>query len=746
MTEVDVIVISDFRLPGGTNKSTAQELAVHRALGLRTALLQSNSRLVAKPVAWSDQILSQLEPGVVEPIHLGKATRARLAIMRHPITLESLPSTTQSLSVERAIVVANQTAIQPNGKILYNADRINQHIIHSLGVAPLWAPIGPVVRESLERWAGTIDVLDHDWTNIFNQSTTPTPRTEFNALRPTIGRHSRPQTAKWPTSKSELEAAYPTSGNYRVKILGGAKPAKDVLGSLPRAWEVAPFGSMDPATFLADVDFWVYFHHPQWREAYGRAIMEALWSGAVAILPDYLKTTYGAAAVYAEPHQVQDVIASFQNGHRDFIAQSIRGQSFAASHMPQIHIDRLQRFLGGDQNAMDPILAETSKDVEILEPPRVELTTALSPLLDLNTAKKKPRALVLTSNGAGMGHLTRMLGLSRWLDDTFTPVFFSMSQGLAVVEAAGFAAEYVPFSSALQTKSPDWHAYFQDRLSLAIWKYRAEALIFDGTWPYRGLLETMRRQELFNVWVRRGMWKPKISAEQLAVGSAFDLIIEPGDYAAEYDTGATSKVYDAHSVAPMALLSPPEILSRQQALVELGLDPDRDDRYALVTLGAGNINDVQHVQSQFVRAIQAQQGWRAVVTQVPIASSSSTAGALQIRAYPVSRFLNAFDYAVSAAGYNSFTEWMSGSLPAIWVPNLETETDDQDARARWAAHRGLGLRVASSNPIDIWGAVGTMTDVEYRLDIRKRLEGLPPADGASQAAQAIKDAWGLDHR
>ncbi len=53
--------------------------------------------------------------------------------------------------------------------------------------------------------------------------------------------------------------------------------------------------------------------------------------------------------------------------------------------------------------------------------------------------------------------------------------------------------------------------------------------------------------------------------------------------------------------------------------------------------------------------------------------------------YPLSRYLRAFDAAVVAAGYNSYHEMVMAGVPAAYVPNLATTTDDQLARAEHAA-------------------------------------------------------------
>lgn len=743
MLDLDVLVISDFRLLGGTNRSTAQELEVHRSAGIRTGLLQSNSRLIGRALPWSPAILEQLDGAQIVPVLPGQQVRAKVALLRHPITLEAMRDVSATVQVERALIVANHAAVQPDGRMEYDAAAIDMMVTERLGVRPTWAPIGPVVRDSLRRFGDSIIVEPQNWTNIFASSDPPEERRSFNIDRPRIGRHSRPQAAKWPTSAKDVRRAYPTTEDFDVRILGGAKPAAQLLGGTPGRWTVYPFGSVPAMEFLREVDFWVYFHDPAMREAYGRAIMEALWSGAVVILPEYLRETYGEAALYGEPEHVRPIIREFQSGARDFVQQSRLGQQFAQQHSPQLHIDRVHQLLQA-ATLTDPRSQQQGDEPprsQALQPPPITLSVSPSRRLSRLEADERPRALFITSNGAGMGHLTRMLGIARAASHAVEPIFFSMSQGVGVVAAAGFAYEYVPFTTALKTKATLWHRYFEDRLLAAIDQYDAQVVLFDGTWPYHGLLSAFAKRDVLKVWVRRGMWKPNISPEQLTKAARFDLVIEPGEYAAAYDTGATSRVRNAEAVPPISVLSTHELLPREAALRELGLNADDGTRYALVTLGAGNINDVSSTQATVLDAIAEQPGWEAVLTKAPIAAATARTAARTLSVFPLARYTRAFDFAVSAAGYNSFSEWMAGGLPAIWVPNLQTMTDDQDARTRWADDMGMGLRVATDDPDEVRAAVAKMCDHEWRTGVVERLHRLSDENGARAAAELIARAW-----
>ena len=53
------------------------------------------------------------------------------------------------------------------------------------------------------------------------------------------------------------------------------------------------------------------------------------------------------------------------------------------------------------------------------------------------------RILFTTSNGTGLGHLTRSMAIARRLPDGVEPLFLTLSAAAPVVEEMGFPVEYV---------------------------------------------------------------------------------------------------------------------------------------------------------------------------------------------------------------------------------------------------------------------------------------------------------------
>ena len=200
------------------------------------------------------------------------------------------------------------------------------------------------------------------------------------------------------------------------------------------------------------------------------------------------------------------------------------------------------------------------------------------------------RVLFVTSNGTGLGHLTRGMAIARRFGAGLEPVFLTLSAAAPVVDRMGFHVEYFPSHSAAAAESPRrWDRRLRGRLELLIGELEPSALVFDGAHPYDALIATLRAHRgtrMRTIWCRRPMWRQGFGAEAIYWSGEFDQVLEPGELAESEDRGLTvERRAEAERVGPIVFLDPPELLPRAEACAELGLDPDRP--HALVALGQG---------------------------------------------------------------------------------------------------------------------------------------------------------------
>jgi hypothetical protein len=155
----------------------------------------------------------------------------------------------------------------------------------------------------------------------------------------------------------------------------------------------------------------------------------------------------------------------------------------------------------------------------------------------------------------------------------------------------------------------------------------------------------------------------------LKVSHLFDFMIEPGEYAADDDRGATVTDRDrTHVIAPIRLVQSMDLIDRGEARRDLGLDPDR--LAVLVQLGRGVIGDFDAFAAMVASALPSD----AQIVLAARQSSIHVPEAISVDTYPLAASFSAFDCAISASGYNTFHESLSLGLPSLFVPNTQTRT------------------------------------------------------------------------
>lgn len=347
------------------------------------------------------------------------------------------------------------------------------------------------------------------------------------------------------------------------------------------------------------------------------------------------------------------------------------------------------------------------------------------------------RVLFLTSNGTGLGHLTRAMAIARRLRGGYDPVFATLSAAAPVVEQVGFHVEYLPSHSAAGAGSPrSWDRRLRRRLDLLLDELRPELLVFDGAHPYDALIAILRARRgraPLSVWCRRAMWRPGYGGAAVHWSREFDAVLEPGELAAAADRGLTvAREEEAERVAPIVFCDEAELLSREEACRQLGLDPAGPN--ALIALGQGPELDA---------AVERCLGLLARAPDLRVAAlESSLSPSLRVPdevvhlrgTYPMSRFYRAFDLAVAAAGYNALHELCAHGVPSLFVP-MPRQTDDQAARAGWAQAEGAGRGILAPDDPALEPRLSELLDPSARAEVRARLDQLPKATGAAEAAE-----------
>ena len=340
--------------------------------------------------------------------------------------------------------------------------------------------------------------------------------------------------------------------------------------------------------------------------------------------------------------------------------------------------------------------------------------------LELIGLKEQPKALALNSvgkealnthkivmfptNGVGFGHFTRLLAIAKQmkkLDESLEVIFFTTMPTLHILKQYGIPAHHISGPKYFKDmETSEWNALLEEELTLCLETHRPRMFMFDGAFPYRGMLNAIQGQgHMKKVWVRRGMLR---KGANIPVDSIqyFNELIYPG----ENDNPTTIDADVGRPIIqcpPILLLDNDELLTRDEARHRLGIPEDALAVY--VQLGAGQINDIESEIHITLKSLLEHSNVHVVLGESMIGERISVdlPRLTILRDYPNSMYFNGFDASVQAGGYNSFHEMRTAGLPVLFYPNMETGMDDQLARCKIAEEEGWGIVVKKRNKTSI---------------------------------------------
>ncbi len=723
----DVAYIGDFRQSSAAASLIADEIALHAKAGYSTVLLPLEGMESEDREAVHPALDALVRTGLAALAGTdGAAFKAKLALVHEPAALaqDDLMGRLAAWPLEagQAVVVANEPPADLSGAAHYDIARVDALVRDLTGCGAAWAPAWPNIRAQFAYKSQAIKISQLDWSPIVDPGRWGFEREAPARLSPTIGRHGRPKPEDWPEELKVFLSRYPLSRHVAVSLLGVYQPILNDLGRTPRNWTLFPFGSIAPERFLRSLDYLVY--HPSWRKraTVDLGILEGLASGAVALLPHELKPTFGEAALY--PEDGRDALETMVTLFRDrqaLLAQIRRGQAFVRErHGPQVHIDRIGALVGAPSHDPAPRPADKSKPGHL---------------------KRRRPLLFVSSNGIGLGHLSRLLAIANRMDGDFQPIFATMSQGLSVVRDAGYHAEHLPHHFYAGCDPGAWNDWLCLEISRLLEVFEIGALIYDGGSPYRGVSEAVANTaKVKSVWCRRAMWRDVLWDQAIDQAKFVDLVIEPGELAAAHDIGATVAHRDkAQHVEPVLLLEEADLLSREEARRRLGLDRDRPA--VLLQLGSGNHLSLVPAIDHMVAALEEFGDVQPVIAEWMIADRSLDhwPQVRRLTGFPNAVYFRAFDFIVSSAGYNSFHELLHFAIPSVFVPIEVSYLDNQLARANFAADEGMALCLRLSDMQLFPDVLERMMDRETRARLVATCRQHRRPNGAAAAAALISN-------
>ncbi|MCA9590681.1 MAG: hypothetical protein KC657_35520 [Myxococcales bacterium] len=362
--------------------------------------------------------------------------------------------------------------------------------------------------------------------------------------------------------------------------------------------------------------------------------------------------------------------------------------------------------------------------------------------------KRTIRIVNYAVNGAGAGHLSRLVGISRWLRRYAAWMgaraeiyFLTSSEADSILFTERFASFKLPSKTAVADSRIDKATY----LALAkqwVWHslglLRPDLLVVD-TFPRGSFGELLSALDLCKA--RALVLRPMLESfarrpEVMTMLPLYDAILVPereGDADVPVPEEARRRM---RWLGPMCMRERVEMMSRPDARASLGVAPGAFAVY--VTAGGGGDAGAPE---QLARASAAltDAGMHVVVGAGPLYRGrvERRPGVTWLAHETAAELMPAFDAAVSAAGYNTFVELMHAGVPTVFVPQ-EKIADDQHARAMRAADKGAAtVLTRDASPEDLATAVGRFRDASVSEAARVAARAIAPRNHARDAAAEL---------
>jgi len=355
---------------------------------------------------------------------------------------------------------------------------------------------------------------------------------------------------------------------------------------------------------------------------------------------------------------------------------------------------------------------------------------------------KRNCVIIFPTNGVGMGHYSRMFALARSMkkiDPTLEIVFFTTNYVLHPLYAEGFTCYHLPGRNKFKKmNAKTWNSQCEDMLSNIFSVHKPKMFIFDGAYPYRGMLNAIKtRSSLHRVWVRR-IQKKGVDNTPIDAYDSFEAIVVPGDLI-EPDMEELSRwpVNEINLCPPIVSTLRNELYPRGSLRNKLGIP--YDEKVALVSLGAGEINEIENLR-EYVTNYLNDKGIYVVIADSMLKPSKNMHKNIlcrSIKEFPIMRYRNCFDFAVIAAGYNSIHEMMLLRIPSVIIPNDNTQRDDQVNRAKNATFGGRGIIIEILEKDIVNLALDRICDEKVRNKISEKLISNNLEEGGKVLAEKL---------
>ncbi len=721
MTAFDCIIIADGTLSQAAERQLSRLLNAHHLASIRTGLLTLRSDRTGLGWLEPKRLGSQIDDEIIHWIDPKFTSTAPLVLVLSPAFALVELTTPVRLKTEQIVIwpiepLIELPADEEQRSLAGWAPNIAKEIAERLGAPVAWAARTAGERHYLRQNAIGLALTDWVWWPLLDEHQGELEEEgENNQI---VGRHWLDDEPLDPAGYGEFAEAFGDCWPMDLAFHG----KRSVLESLPPLDQSQGMKLIDEEeqsleAFLSSLALFTAVGDRQTSAHMPMAMFEAMQEDVVVIASPMMSAIIDSALPQAEPAELMGLATSLLSD--DIAYQRAR---------------QLQRQLIAERHSADAHRRRISDYLRQAASPSTVMRTAATP---------NDRVLFVSDDSPHLEHLTRQLAIADHLPSPLKPHFVTTARNARLVEQRGYPVDFVPAHNSpayrqIFDDASTWNYWFERYLAELITFTHARALVFDGVYPFGGVMSNqMRFPDLRFAWIRQSLWHPRAKRDALKHSRDFDVIVEPGDLAVGYERGPLEALrHQVLATGPICLDQP---MVREEARQSLGLTGNDGPAFLIEsTLPA------EKIESETITLLLdcLEERGASLWTIDPSATTFAVHFGRDVKCLDdpeANRFRSAFDGAIAAADYRSFHENAMAGLPSILIAGLGTSTDDQAARIAFAEARGWAVSLRSGDVYSARKVANQLLDSAHRTMMSSSLLDIEMDNGAETAALAVAD-------
>ena len=356
------------------------------------------------------------------------------------------------------------------------------------------------------------------------------------------------------------------------------------------------------------------------------------------------------------------------------------------------------------------------------------------------------RALFYASNGHGLGHVMRTLGIAkalRRLAPQTKFLFLTNSEAPHLISNDGFdVVKMLSPTPGQETKDQDVARQINLGIAYATINAFNPDIIAVDFFPLGqlGSLAWIGDHRAKKVFIAREPNPRQADDPKRAesIRKIYDLIIAPHR---EDESASVPAGKPVHYVGPILVRSHNETMTREAARTKLGISPTAFLVY--VGFGGGGRRDLAEAREWVLSIANHFPSWTFAFARPPLdrgpPMTFDASNAIEFSYAPLAECWTAFDLAISSLSFNSTAELLHHGVPAVFV-EMQALSDDWARRGRMIARAGAGLIAKMGDAATLQKSLDALASESLRAKIKSAAMAMVPDNGADCAAAIIIEA------